>query len=238
MKLETRTRAMMFLICGFAFFSAIWLTIATLAANVKERTSTAERLPVTAKIHAVQLNQSALSYAKELIKQEHVVADGRGAWRRHRPSAEEENEFIRLHGFSEYAKWHLGVDDAHAENTKARYKFPYGDFKNVHRCGVLAAQSRAGQYKDYEIENAAAQLKAMIDPTKGRSGRTLNEVDSLIAAYSDVQVAKKASISSGSSLLYPPSRIAAVGMLILCSHSPNFAKSSCSSVIWTSGSPQ
>src|SRR6266487_3046941 len=51
------------------------------------------------------------------------------------------------------------------KNTKARYKFPCGDFKNVHRCGVLAAQSRAGQYKDYEIEPAAAQLTAMIDPT-------------------------------------------------------------------------
>src|SRR5205823_14789607 len=90
------------------------------------------------------------------------VADGRGAWDEHQPSAETENEFIRLHGFSEYAKWHLGIDDGYAENTKRRYKFPYGDFKNVHRCGVLAAQSRAGQYKYYEIENAAAQLKAMI----------------------------------------------------------------------------
>jgi hypothetical protein len=72
------------------------------------------------------------------------------------------NEFIRLHGFREYAKWHLGIDDRYAENTKRRYKFPYGDFKNVHRCGVLAAQSRAGQHKYYEIENAAAQLKTMI----------------------------------------------------------------------------
>ena len=229
---------MMFLICGFAFSSAIRLTISALAIHVKERTITTERLPATVKIHAIRLNQIALSYAKELIEQGHLVADGKDAWRRHRPSAAEENEFIRLHGFSEYAKWHLGIDDAHAEDTKARYKFPYGDFKNVHRCGVLAAQSRAGQYKDYEIENAAAQLKAMIDTTKERLGRTLNEVDSLIAAYSDVQAAKKASINSGSSLLYPPSRMAAVGMLILCSHSPNFAKSSCSSVIWTSGSPQ
>ena len=59
----------------------------------------------------------------------------------------------------------LGIDDRYAENTKRRYKFPYGDFKDVHRCGVLAAQSRAGQYNYYEIENAAAQLKAIIDMT-------------------------------------------------------------------------
>jgi len=166
MKLEAGTRATMF--WGFAFFSAIWLTLGTLAVNIKQRTSTAERLPATPKIHAVQLNQSALSYAKELIKEGHVVADGRGAWRRHQPLPEEENEFIRLHGFSEYAKWHLGIDDAHAENTKARYKFPYGDFKNVHRCALIAAKSRAGQYKHYNIENAALELDEMISMSRGR----------------------------------------------------------------------
>src|SRR5437667_143930 len=67
MKLETRTRATMF--WGFTFFSAIWLTIGTLAVNIKQRTRTAERLPATPKIYALQLNQSALSYAKELIKE-------------------------------------------------------------------------------------------------------------------------------------------------------------------------
>ena len=50
-----------------------------------------------------------------------------------------------------------------AEHTKGRYEFPYGDFKNVHCCGVLTAESRAGQYKHYDIENAAAHLHGMID---------------------------------------------------------------------------
>ncbi len=117
------------------------------------------------RINAVKLNVGAFEYAKTLIKQGHIVADGRGAWSEHHPSAVAENEFIRLHGFGEYAKWHLGIDDRYAENTKRRYKFPYGDFKNVHRCGVVAAQSRAGQHKYYEVENAAAQLKAMIAMT-------------------------------------------------------------------------
>ncbi len=118
------------------------------------------------KNNAVTLNIGAFEYAKELIKEGQVIADGRGAWGEHQPSAEAENEFIRLHGFGEYAKWHLGIDDRYAENTKRRYRFPYGDFKNIHRCGVLAAQSRAGQYQYHEIENAAAQLKAMIDMTR------------------------------------------------------------------------
>jgi len=118
------------------------------------------------KINAVKLNVGAFEHAKELIKQGYVVADERGVWSERQPSAKEENEFIRLHGFGEYAKWHLGIDDRYAENTKRRYKFPYGDFKNVHRSGMLAAQSRAGQYKYYDIENAAAQLKAMIEAIK------------------------------------------------------------------------
>jgi hypothetical protein len=115
---------------------------------------------------SVKLNTDALTYAKNLISEGHVVVDRKGAWAEDRPSTELENEFIRLHGYSEYAKWHLGIDDRYSEDTKRRYKFPYGDFKNVHRCGVLALQARAAEYRYSEIENAAAQLRAMIEATR------------------------------------------------------------------------
>ena len=121
------------------------------------------------KIEPVKLNVGAFNYAKELISHGHMVIDGKGAWREDRPSTEVENEFIRLHGFDEYAKWHLGIDDRYSENSKRRYKFPFGDFKDVHRCGVLAAQSRAAQYKYGEIESAATQLRAMIDSAQRRN---------------------------------------------------------------------
>src|SRR5258707_5449192 len=74
-----------------------------------------------------------------------------------------ENEFIDAEGFAEYGKWHLGIDDEADENTKRRYKFPYGDFKKVHRCAVLSAESRAGQYRHFDIEHAAAHLHGMIE---------------------------------------------------------------------------
>src|SRR5260370_38219879 len=122
--------------CGFALFCVISLTLGASAINVREQTTITGQLPATEKIHAVRRNQDPFDFAREPIKHGHVVADGRGAWSQHQPSAEEENEFIRLHGFGEYAKWHLGIDDAHGEKTKARYKFPYGDFKNVHRCAA------------------------------------------------------------------------------------------------------
>ena len=106
----------------------------------------------------IELNEIAFTFANELIKQGQVIADGKGAWTKHRRSPDEENEFIRLHGFAQYAKWHLGIDRRFPENSKQRYKFPYGDFKNVHRCGLLAAKARARQYGHAEIEKAAEEL--------------------------------------------------------------------------------
>jgi hypothetical protein len=115
---------------------------------------------------AVKLNQRAFQHAQGLIKEGYVVVDERDAWSEHQPSAQQENDFIQEHGFEEYGKWYLGIDDEKHEHTKGRYEFPYGDFENVHRCGVLTAESRAGQYKHFDIENAAARLHEMIDGVK------------------------------------------------------------------------
>src|SRR3979411_3052778 len=108
------------------------------------------------------VNRRAYEHAKELISAGGFVFDERDAWSEHRPSTEEENAFLRLHGFAEYGKWYLGINDEKPEQTKGHYEFPYGDFRKVHRCGVLSAESRAGQYKHYDIENAAAHLHGML----------------------------------------------------------------------------
>jgi arylsulfatase A-like enzyme len=91
------------------------------------------------------------------------VLDQRGDWTDHRPTRSAENRFIAEHGRAAFGKWHLGEDDEEAEDSKRRYKFPYGDFQNVHRCAVLSAESRAGQYKFTDIELAAAHLRGMLD---------------------------------------------------------------------------
>lgn len=112
---------------------------------------------------AVKLNRKAFDYAKTLIIEDKFVYDDRDAWSEHQPSTQRENEFIESNGFAEYSKWHLGIDDEDNRETKAAYKFPYGDFERVHRCGVLSAESRAGQYKYLDIERAAAHLHGMIE---------------------------------------------------------------------------
>lgn len=118
---------------------------------------------------AVKLSRKGYQHARELVARGKIVRDERDAWSEHQPSTQEENEFIRAHGFREYAKWHLGVDDEQNENTKRHYKFPYGDFKKLHRCGLLTAESRAGQYKHFDIERAAAHLHEMIDGKKHKA---------------------------------------------------------------------
>ncbi len=55
-------------------------------------------------VDRIKLNIDAIEYAKKLIAKGEVVVDGRGAWVHHQPSSEEENEFIRQHGFEEYGR--------------------------------------------------------------------------------------------------------------------------------------
>jgi len=111
----------------------------------------------------MRLNERAYDHAKRLIEEGRIVLDDRDDWSEHQPSAEAENQFIAEHGFRVYARWYLGIDDTEPEDTKARYHFPYGDFERVHRCGILAAESRAGQHKHLDVGRAAAHLHGMLD---------------------------------------------------------------------------
>jgi hypothetical protein len=118
---------------------------------------------------AVKPSRKAYEHAKQLIDRGKYVFDERDAWNEHQPSTQQENEFLERHGFEEYAKWHLGRNDEKPERTKGHYEFPYGDFKQVHRCGVITAESRAGQHKHFDIERAAHRLHEMIDARAARS---------------------------------------------------------------------
>ncbi len=110
----------------------------------------------------VKLNRPAYEHAMRLIQEGKFIDDEREAWSDHHPSTRLEKEFVEKNGLSEYGKWFLGVNDDYKDDRKRYYEFPYGDFENVHRCGILAAQSRAGQNKYLDIENAAADLLAVI----------------------------------------------------------------------------
>ncbi|HEU4757011.1 MAG TPA: hypothetical protein VFS72_10140 [Agromyces sp.] len=112
---------------------------------------------------AVKLNQTGLRHARSLVRDGKVVRDERDAWSEDAPSADDENDFIEKHGWGEYSKWHLGVDDDMGRDTKGHYSFPYGDFAKVHRCAVISAESRAGQFDHDDIRDEAKKLLDLID---------------------------------------------------------------------------
>lgn len=115
---------------------------------------------------SIKLNLDAFEHAKELIKKKQVVLDDGGTWSENRPTPESEDEFLRQHGYVEYGKWFLGIDDRRKENSKERYKFPYGDFRQVHHSGVMAVEHTACEAEYYAIEVAASELHGMIDAGK------------------------------------------------------------------------
>jgi hypothetical protein len=94
----------------------------------------------------VKLNQRGFRHARGLLRRNEITHDRRDDWSEHAPSTDEENAFIDKNGMAEFAKWHLGENTDATRGTKGRYLFPYGDFVKLHRCAVISAESRAGQY--------------------------------------------------------------------------------------------
>jgi hypothetical protein len=119
----------------------------------------------------VKRHDPGYRHARKLIADGRVVLDDRDAWSEHQPSAPEENAFIEAHGYREYGRWHLAIDDARPADTKGHYKFPYGDFGDVHLCAVLSAESRAGQRKYADVQAAAAHLHGMLETLRQSAAR-------------------------------------------------------------------
>ncbi|MCS0498550.1 hypothetical protein [Protaetiibacter mangrovi] len=117
----------------------------------------------------IRLNDEALSHARGLLRGGDVEFDERDDWSEHAPSADDGNDFIDEHGMAEYSRWFLGEDTGATEGTKGRYSFPFGDFRKLHRCAVISAESRAGQYDHDEIEKALRELLEQIDAKADRS---------------------------------------------------------------------
>ena len=113
------------------------------------------------------LNKRAVARARRLIKAHKYVLES--DWGEDQPSADDENAFLKSHSWAEYSEWHLGLtDDAH-DDTKARYGFVYGDFKRVHRMGLIACQYRAAEFSHKEIELAAHDLLQDLDKARART---------------------------------------------------------------------
>ena len=113
------------------------------------------------------VNPAAVARAQELIGARQYVLDS--DWGQAQPGAVEENAFLDSHSWSDYAAWHLGLTEGANDETKARYAFGYGDFRRVHRTGLIACVYRASEWRHKEVELAAHDLLQYLDKTTARS---------------------------------------------------------------------
>ncbi len=111
------------------------------------------------------VNQAAVARARRLISGRQYVLDS--DWGDAQPSADDENAYLKSHSWQDYAEWHLGLTDGANDETKARYAFGYGDFRRVHRSGLIACQYRAAEWRHKQVELAAHELLQLLDETAG-----------------------------------------------------------------------
>jgi hypothetical protein len=107
------------------------------------------------------VNEDAVRHAKRLIDARRYVL--RSRWQDVQPRAREQNAFLKTHSWEEYGGWHLGLTEGAAEEAKARYAFVYGDFRRLHRIGLIACHYRAAEWRHKEIELAAHELLQYLD---------------------------------------------------------------------------
>jgi hypothetical protein len=123
------------------------------------------RLGENARLPAYTVNEDAVRHAKRLIDARQYVL--RSRWQDVQPRAREQNAFLKTHSWDEYAAWHLGLTERAAEEMKARYAFVYGDFRRLHRMGLIACHYRAAEWRHKEIELAAHELLQYLDRKTG-----------------------------------------------------------------------
>ena len=109
------------------------------------------------------VNDQAVARARRLIRGRQYVLSSE--WGDVQPTAANENAFLASHSWSEYAEWHLGLTDGATDETKARYAFVYGDFRRLHRTGLIACHYRAAEWRHKEIELVAHELLQLLDRT-------------------------------------------------------------------------
>jgi hypothetical protein len=116
-------------------------------------------------VASYEVNEPAVKRARQLIRARQYVLDSE--WGEAQPGAEAENAFLESHSWTEYSGWHLGLTEGATDETKARYAFVYGDFRRLHRSGLIACVYRAAEWRHKDVELAAHELLQLLDRSSG-----------------------------------------------------------------------
>lgn len=107
------------------------------------------------------VNEAGVAKARALIDAHQYVIES--DWGDSQPSADDENAYLDNHSWDEYGAWHLGLTADANEETKALYAFVYGDFRRIHRMGLIACRFRAAQWHHKDVELTAHDLLQHLD---------------------------------------------------------------------------
>jgi hypothetical protein len=116
-------------------------------------------------VSSYSVNSAGVEHARRLIDARQYVV--RGQWRDAQPDADAENRYLEAHSWDEYGAWHLAVTDGAGAETKARYAFVFGDFRRLHRMGLIACHYRAAEWGHKDVELAAHDLLQYLDDARG-----------------------------------------------------------------------
>ncbi len=111
-----------------------------------------------------EVNDAGVAHARQLIDARQYVV--RSEWGDVQPSADDENDYLDAHDWEAYGQWHLGLTVGATDDTKARYGFVFGDFRRVHRMGLIACRFRAAQWDHKAVELAAHDLLQRLDEVR------------------------------------------------------------------------
>lgn len=109
---------------------------------------------------ALELNKDSYAFAEKMIEDGNYRINT--MWRESHPSERAQAELL-ARGWDEARKWYLGVDPSAPEDSQDRLRFPVGDFKNIHRSGLIAARDQAVKDGDTAIGEAADELLFLFD---------------------------------------------------------------------------
>ncbi len=114
---------------------------------------------------AYSVNKAAVARARALIDARQYVLNS--DWGESQPRADDENSYLKSHSWEQYSEWFLGLTEGAKDETKARYAFVYGDFRRIHRTGLIACLYRAAEWRHKDVERAAYDLLQYLDDKTG-----------------------------------------------------------------------
>jgi hypothetical protein len=108
-----------------------------------------------------KVNRGGVAQARRLIRAKRYVLNSN--WGNVQPKAADENAFLKEHSWEEYGGWFLGLTEGAPDETKARFAFVCGDFRRLHRSGLIACLYRAAEWRHKDVERAAYKLLQELD---------------------------------------------------------------------------